>query len=485
MGASTSLRVRLPVLVLVLEIAILFLYAWFVTYDDNANAKLQNNETNPMDNSLYRDYPYFADVQVMIFVGFGCLLAFFRFYGFSGMVFNFLTATFAIQWAILMQGFFQFYSDGKIHLGVINLLNAEFACAVVLISFGAVIGKTSPVQLLVMALLEVPIFAVTEWAVLKYIRINDAGGSILIHLFACYFGLGVSFVLYRPSLNKGHPKEVTSYQSDILCVLGTLFLWVFWPSFNSALTIKGDDQHRAILHTFIGLSSSTMTAFALSAVFNKRGKLTMADIQNVTLAGGVTVGASVDMMISPAAAYALGIMGCTACFFGYRYLTPFMARHLKVQDQCGIHNLHGLTGLISSTAGICAILLATEETYGPSMYQIFSHRAPPEGDPKLLELQALIPGLKPGLGRTAQEQALYQLAAIFSTIAASTVGGLITGLVMNLSFMASPSDEDCFDDELFFDVPADFERLEDVKVSVYCDEKDNEKDNEKENEKEK
>ncbi|KAF6735714.1 Ammonium transporter Rh type B [Oryzias melastigma] len=473
MKSSTSLKMRLPVLVLMLEIVIIALYAVFVTYDDDANAKLQNNQTNPMDNALYRDYPYFADVQVMIFIGFGCLLAFFRFYGFSGMVFNFLTATFAIQWAILIQGFFQFYYDGKIHLGVINLLNAEFACAVVLISFGAVLGKTSPVQLLIMALLEILVFAVTEWAVLKYIRINDAGGTILIHLFACYFGLGVSFVLYRPSLNNGHPKEITSYHSDILSVMGTLFLWIFWPSFNSALTFKGDDQHRAILHTFIGLSSSTITAFALSALFNKRGKLTMADIQNVTLAGGVTVGASVDMMISPVAAYALGVMGCTACFLGYKYMTPFLAQRMRIQDQCGIHNLHGLTGLISSIAGICAILLATEETYGPSMYQIFSHRAPPEGDPKLLELQKLIPGLKPGLGRTARDQALYQLAAIVSTIAASAARGVFTGLIMKLQFLASPSDEDCFDDQLFFDVPSDFASIEELKSAAISNEKGN------------
>ncbi|XP_056157764.1 ammonium transporter Rh type B-like [Lampris incognitus] len=464
MKKSSGLKVGLPVLVLVFEVVLLALYAIFVTYDDNANAKLQNNNTNPMENTMYRDYPYFADVQVMIFIGFGCLLAFLRFYGFSGMVFNFLTATFAIQWAILVQGYFQFYHDGKIHLGVINLLNAEFACAVVLISFGAVLGKTSPVQLLVMAFLEIPIFAATEWAVLKYIRINDAGGSIVIHLFACYFGLGVTFMLYRPSLNKGHMKEITSYQSDILSVMGTLYLWVFWPSFNSALTFKGDDQHRAVLHTFIGLSSSTMTAFALSVVFNKRGKLTMADIQNVTLAGGVTVGASVDMMIYPATAYALGVMGCTACFFGYRYLTPYLARHLKIQDQCGIHNLHGLTGLISCVAGICAILLATEETYGPSMYQIFSHRAPPEGDPKLLELQQLIPGLKPGLGRSAQEQAFFQVAAILTTIVVAGVGGLLTGFCLKLPFLASPSDEDCFDDECFFDMPSDFHSSAGLKI---------------------
>lgn len=71
----------------------------------------------------------------------------------------------------------------------------QFACAVVLISFGAVLGKTSLVHLLVKALLEISVFSVNEWAVLKYLKINDAGGSILIHLLACYFGLGVTFVL--------------------------------------------------------------------------------------------------------------------------------------------------------------------------------------------------------------------------------------------------------------------------------------------------
>nr|XP_057907523.1 solute carrier family 12 member 5b isoform X3 [Doryrhamphus excisus] len=432
-----------------------------------ADSRFQTNETRLMDNAVYRDYPFFTDVQVMIFIGFGCLLAFFRLYGFGGMVFNFLVATFSIQWAILVQGYFQFSHDGKIHLGVINLINAEFACAVVLISFGAVLGKTSPLQLLVMSLLEVPVFAVTEWAVLKYIRINDAGGSILIHLFACYFGLGVTYVLYRPQLNEGHIKETTSYQSDILSLMGTLFLWVFWPSFNSALTLKGDDQHRAILHTFLGLCASTITAFALSAMINKKGKLSIADIQNVTLAGGVTVGASVDMMISPAAAYALGMLGCTACMLGYKYLSPILAKRFKIQDQCGIHNLHGLTGLISCTAGICAIMMASEEVYGPSFYQIFNHRAPEEGDPKLLELQALIPGLQPGLGRTAGQQALFQVAAIFSTIGVSAVGGMLTGVVLKMPYLASPSDEFCFDDRVYFDLP--MEHYSPVKLSQDTD----------------
>ncbi|KAJ0064757.1 hypothetical protein NL108_013000 [Boleophthalmus pectinirostris] len=455
----TNLRVKLPMFIFISQGIFLGLFAAFVTYDDHTNALFQTNKTNPMENAVYKDYPFFTDIQVMIFLGFGCLLSFYRTYGFGGMVFNFLTATFTIQWAILVQGYFHFSHNGQIHVGVINLINAEFACAVVLISFGAVLGKTSPLQLLIMSLLEILIFGTTEWVVLKYLRINDAGGSILIHVFACYFGLGVTFVLYRPQLSNGHAKESTSYHSDLLSVMGTLLLWVFWPSFNSALTLKGDDQHRAILHTFLGLSASTLTAFALSSMLNKNGKLTMADVQNVTLAGGVTVGASVDMMISPAVAYALGMAGATACMLGYKYLSPFLARHCRIQDQCGIHNLHGLTGLISSAAGICAILWASEEVYGPSLYETFTHTAPAEKDPKLAELKQLVPGLVPGLGRTAPKQALFQAAAVGLTIGVSVIGGVFTGFVLKLPGLAAPSDELCFDDELFFDVPYDYEAL--------------------------
>ncbi|KAK5607586.1 hypothetical protein CRENBAI_013958 [Crenichthys baileyi] len=90
---------------------------------------------------------------------------------------------------------------------------------------------------------------------------------------------------------------------------------------------------------------------------------------------------------------------------------------------------------------ICAIFLATEETYRPSMYQTFSHNSPSEGNPKLLELQKLIAGLKP-------------------------VNGVLTGLVNKLPFMASPSDENCFDDQLFFDVASDFDSAEACQASL-------------------
>lgn len=62
--------------------------------------------------------------------------------------------------------------------------------------------------------------------------------------------------------------------SPALC-LGTLFLWMFWPSFNSAITDHGDGQHRAAINTYLALASTVLTTVAISSLFQKHGKLDM------------------------------------------------------------------------------------------------------------------------------------------------------------------------------------------------------------------
>ncbi|KAM7314085.1 putative ammonium transporter, partial [Ixodes scapularis] len=103
----------------------------------------------------------FQDVNVMVFVGFGFLMTFLKRYSFSAVGFTLLIAALTIQWAILMRGAWDTH-DGKILIDVTGMIGAEFTAAVVLISFGAVLGKTSPLQLLVMAIIEVVIFACNE-----------------------------------------------------------------------------------------------------------------------------------------------------------------------------------------------------------------------------------------------------------------------------------------------------------------------------------
>lgn len=102
-----------------------------------------------------------------------------------------------------------------------RLVTADFAAAAVLITYGAVLGKISRLQLLLVGLLEVIFYAVNEWIAVKYLKISDAGGSMLIHAFGAYFGLAVARVYYRKTATESD-KEGSVYHSDIFAMIGKL-----------------------------------------------------------------------------------------------------------------------------------------------------------------------------------------------------------------------------------------------------------------------
>ena len=70
---------------------------------------------------------------------------------------------------------------------IYSLINADFAAATVLISFGAVLGKASPLQLLLMSFLEVPIFLLNEaiGAEIYQVKINYELHSRIMYMHVC------------------------------------------------------------------------------------------------------------------------------------------------------------------------------------------------------------------------------------------------------------------------------------------------------------
>ena len=47
-------------------------------------------------------------------------------------------------------------------------------------------------------------------------------------------------------------------------MVGTVILWVYWPSFN-ALLANDDAMHRAYINTYLSLIGSTVAAFIVSS----------------------------------------------------------------------------------------------------------------------------------------------------------------------------------------------------------------------------
>ena len=96
---------------------------------------------------------------------------------------------------------------------------------------------------------------------------SDMGGSIFVHTFGAYFGLAVSRILNNKKI-RDSPNEGSDYRSDFFSMVGTIFLWIFWPSFNSALATD-EERTRSVINTYLSLCASCAMTFALSSFLNR------------------------------------------------------------------------------------------------------------------------------------------------------------------------------------------------------------------------
>jgi len=297
-----------------------------------------------------------------------------------------------------------------------------------MISYGAILGKVTPSQMLIMGFMEPLFYWLNLYVTIFLLKAIDIGGGMVIHTFGAYFGLAVCWFMTSHQ-TRSHKDNTNSYNSDIFSLAGTLFLWIMWPSFNAATATPGIGQVRALSNTFICLTSSTMASFLVSRLIGEN-KFDIVHIQNSTLAGGVAMGVAANLHITPLGAIICGFLVGSISICGYRYLTPFLSQRFNIQDICGINNLHGMPGICSCIIGIFVTLAAKRETY-EDFDTLF-----PQGD----------------------KQAGYQTAGLFITIGIAIFGGSITGLMMARGWkLGGLVKEDFFNDRTFWSLPTDYE----------------------------
>jgi ammonium transporter Rh len=342
-----------------------------------------------------------------------------------------LVTAIAIQWYVFAESFFHqmvvansIREWHNVEFDIYSMMNSLFGVSAVLISFGALIGKIKPFQLVVMTFLELTFHAFNYEVVLTAgAEITDVGGTYVDHMFGAYFGLTVAWVLTKQS----HRIEpATGYVADLFSFIGTLFLWVYWPSFvGGALQADSTQQERAIMNTILALSASTITTFFLSSVMAKEIKYRPVDIQNATLAGGVAIGCVANFNMNPVNAIFIGSAAGLWSTFGFNVIQPYLFEHWGLHDTCGVHNLHAMPSVIGAIASV--ILTAYKQTGGRRH----------DGDVFLVN----------------NGQAWRQLVGIALCITCAVVSGYLTGLFLKWIEPNSPED---FNDEHFWETANDF-----------------------------
>jgi len=292
--------------------------------------------------------------MAMLLVGFGFLMVFVKKYGRSAVTATYLLVSLAIPLYIVINSLGIF---GEPHtLEIDRLILAEFAAASLLICAGALLGRLKMAQYLLLGLLFIPFYMLNEWiltagglGLMSQGAITDTGGSILIHAFGALFGLGV-IITMTTKKEFDTPIEADA-TSDRFSMLGSMVLWIFWPSFCAALVVPSLVP-LTVLNVVIALCGATLATYFATIVL--RRKISIADIANASLAGGVAIGSVCDRT-GPSTAFVVGIVAGVLSTYGFAVLLPKIQEKFKTVDTCGVMNLHGLPGLMGGLAAIFVV----------------------------------------------------------------------------------------------------------------------------------
>ena len=138
-------------------------------------------------------------------------------------------------------------------------------------------------------------------------------------------------------------------------------------------------------------------------------RLTTVPVQNATLAGGVSIGATANLITGPFGSLLIGFLaGLISCA---GFCNPLISAEL---DTCGINNLHGMPGIFGG----------------------------------------LVSAVLPYLVAHSAANGVNQLIGLVGTLVISGTTGFITGKIIG----ALGNPPECFNDETFWDCADDIKK---------------------------
>ncbi len=311
----------------------------------------------PLENTVrdVQQYGFAIHILAMLLVGFGFLMVFAKRYGYGAVTGTYLVVAAGIPVYVGLRSTGWLSAEAVDAHTIRALLLAEFAVASVLIAAGAVLGRVRLYQYGLLALVMIPLYMLNERLVLDgglgFTKgFVDSAGSISIHAFGAYFGLGLAV-----ALTGSHQRavEVTNDPaSNRFSMIGSMVLWLFWPSFCCAVVPQGQFAATAV-NTVLALCGATASTYVFSSIFGK-GKVAIGDVANAALAGGVAIGATCNVIPAPFA-FGIGMVAGAVCVIGYAVVQPRLERALGIVDTCGVHNLHGMPGLLGGLAVVLVV----------------------------------------------------------------------------------------------------------------------------------
>ena len=460
-GRSSQISIELPqdsilhwsfiLIYIILEVILIIVIALLFDWDKRNAPKYSCIELNTDNNtsistilgSIYDEtekelstyYGLFRDINIMAFVGFGMLHTLTQGNAWTSIAFDILSIVLSFQISLFFNLIFENAFKESWNYGILNFdtfIKALFNSCAILVTLGAVHGKISHIQYLVLIISETILSSLNLKLCDIKLKIIDTGGGLYIHTFGALFGLAIYIVLFRSKkkrarLSAYNRSNITNYLSNITCFIGVLFIINYLPSFNAGLALSDDGRYRAVINTYFSIIGSIVMSFIITG-FIYNGKFIFEYILFGSFSGGIIISTCCSVCLDHWAAFLIGMLCGFICIILLEYLnTLFLG--LGYYDFYNIIIVHGIPGIIG--AFISSMFIAGLDQRVDKYYNI----------------------LLKDMERNNRAQSGIQIAAIFITCAISFVGGITVGFLIKVSRCGKI--KEYFDDSEFF-----YERLD-------------------------
>ncbi len=240
---------------------------------------------------------------------------------------------------VVYLGIQQFYFDEAWNQAL--LIRAVICSITVVIAIGVFLGTVRMWQYLLVGVGFAFVYALVEWLLVQDLGFGtatDPGGSILVHMCAAYFGLGVALGI-REKRAFDEPMYTTTHSVTFVW-LASMLLWMLWPSFVTSLQPLENITWGTITCYMAGIGS-VISAYAVCMLC--QGKVNPLTYTYAMLCGPVAIGAPL-LSVGPWGALLIGVIAGAVSALCFIYLQPWFCSKIGVLDVMGVHNLHGVGG---------------------------------------------------------------------------------------------------------------------------------------------
>jgi ammonium transporter Rh len=356
----------------------------------------------------------------MLFIGFGMLYTLLKDHQWSSVALTVFMGAISIEFSLLCYFlWYKLFIENKWEKVVLNfdrLTNIDYFSTTVIITLGAVIGKLSISQYFVICIFEILFASLNFFLCYEKINFLDNGGSLFIHTFGGTFGVVLSVILFCRDNEftsiSNNPHLSNDYFSTVFSFIGTIFLWIFFPSFNVAkIQFKGNNnekdfsealRYRGIINTYLSMVGSLIGTFVFNPMIHN-GKIKVEHLLNSSYVGGIIIGGCCTICTSGWASILIGFIGGSISVLCLWKIKSLFKKN-KLEDTFGILNTFTIPGILGGFLTCIFIANLKDE---PLRIYIFGKNFKEEAN-----------------------QAGLQVAAICVTLAIAGLSGIITGFVV-------------------------------------------------------